>query len=76
MKRQTVGIWKCGTKNCRVIVAGGAWTYYLPQLLLLQSVRIARKGNKKHSFNMCSLQQTSIFYNGIFPKFIEHKTKF
>merc|ERR1712226_1054080 len=27
MKRQAVGIWKCGTKNCRVIVAGGAWTY-------------------------------------------------
>merc|ERR1712190_215454 len=27
MKRNAVGIWKCGTKNCRVVVAGGAWTY-------------------------------------------------
>merc|ERR1719474_2575057 len=22
-----VGIWKCGTKNCRIKVAGGAWNY-------------------------------------------------
>merc|ERR1712226_1717539 len=27
MKRQCVGIWKCGDKNCRVQVAGGAYTY-------------------------------------------------
>ena len=27
MKRQAVGIWCCSTKNCRVKVAGGAWTY-------------------------------------------------
>ena len=24
---QAVGIWKCGDKNCRVQVAGGAYTY-------------------------------------------------
>merc|ERR1712179_268041 len=27
MKRQAVGIWKCGTKNCSITVAGGAWNY-------------------------------------------------
>jgi ribosomal protein L37AE/L43A len=27
MKRKVVGIWKCGTKNCRITVAGGAWNY-------------------------------------------------
>merc|ERR1712044_109115 len=27
MKRSAVGIWKCNVKSCRVIVAGGAWTY-------------------------------------------------
>merc|ERR1711962_1038342 len=27
MKRTAVGIWRCGTKNCNVKVAGGAWTY-------------------------------------------------
>merc|ERR1712024_432325 len=27
MRRQAVGIWKCGTKNCRITVAGGAWSY-------------------------------------------------
>merc|ERR1712077_157387 len=27
MKRKVVGVWQCGTKNCRVTVAGGAWTY-------------------------------------------------
>ena len=24
---QAVGIWQCGTKNCRIRVAGGAWNY-------------------------------------------------
>ena len=27
MKRKVVGIWACGDKNCRVVVAGGAWNY-------------------------------------------------
>merc|ERR1712036_9990 len=27
MKRTAVGIWYCNVKNCRVTVAGGAWTY-------------------------------------------------
>merc|ERR1712038_86429 len=27
MKRKAVGIWKCGTKNCGITVAGGAWNY-------------------------------------------------
>ena len=27
MKRSVVGIWKCHDKNCRVVVAGGAWNY-------------------------------------------------
>ena len=27
MKRKAVGIWQCGTKNCRIRVAGGAWNY-------------------------------------------------
>ena len=27
MKRKVVVIWKCGTKNCRITVAGGAWNY-------------------------------------------------
>merc|ERR1712203_914557 len=27
MKRSAVGIWKCDVKNCRITVAGGAWTY-------------------------------------------------
>ena len=27
MKRHSVGIWYCNTKNCRIKVAGGAWTY-------------------------------------------------
>merc|ERR1711936_74703 len=27
MKRQAVGIWFCHDKNCRIIVAGGAWNY-------------------------------------------------
>ena len=27
MKRKVVGIWKCGTKNCGITVAGGAWNY-------------------------------------------------
>merc|ERR1712112_716652 len=27
MKRSCVGIWNCGDKNCRVKVAGGAYTY-------------------------------------------------
>jgi len=27
MKRQATGIWKCYDKNCRVQVAGGAYTY-------------------------------------------------
>jgi len=27
MKRDCVGIWKCGDKNCRVKVSGGAYTY-------------------------------------------------
>merc|ERR1712235_176354 len=27
MKRKAVGIWKCGTKNCSITVAGGAWNY-------------------------------------------------
>jgi large subunit ribosomal protein L37Ae len=27
MKRKVVAIWKCGTKNCRITVAGGAWNY-------------------------------------------------
>ncbi len=26
MKRDAVGIWHCSTKNCRITVAGGAWT--------------------------------------------------
>merc|ERR1712117_439876 len=28
MKRKVVGIWKCGTKNCSVVMAGGAWTCF------------------------------------------------
>merc|ERR1712102_154469 len=27
MKRKAVGIWRCDVKNCRITVAGGAWTY-------------------------------------------------
>lgn len=27
MRRKAVGIWQCGTKNCRRKVAGGAWNY-------------------------------------------------
>ena len=27
MKRKAVGIWKCGTKNCGITGAGGAWNY-------------------------------------------------
>jgi len=27
MKRIAVGIWFCDDKNCRVVVAGGAWNY-------------------------------------------------
>ena len=27
MKRNAVGIWTCKTKNCRITVAGGAWTF-------------------------------------------------
>ena len=27
MKREAVGIWKCHDKNCRIVVAGGAWSY-------------------------------------------------
>ncbi len=27
MKRKAVGIWYCNVKNCRITVAGGAWTY-------------------------------------------------
>ncbi|XP_059086088.1 large ribosomal subunit protein eL43-like [Tigriopus californicus] len=27
MKRKAVGIWFCNMKNCRVTVAGGAWSY-------------------------------------------------
>ena len=27
MKRHSVGIWYCNTKNCLIKVAGGAWTY-------------------------------------------------
>merc|ERR1712201_18285 len=27
MKRVAVGIWKCDVNNCRITVAGGAWTY-------------------------------------------------
>lgn len=26
MKRKAVGVWACGVKNCRVKMAGGAWT--------------------------------------------------
>jgi large subunit ribosomal protein L37Ae len=26
MRRDAVGIWTCKTKNCRITVAGGAWT--------------------------------------------------
>ena len=24
---QSVGVWFCDDKNCRVVVAGGAWNY-------------------------------------------------
>jgi len=27
MKRKAVGIWFCDDKNCRIMVAGGAWNY-------------------------------------------------
>ena len=27
MKRTAVGIWYCDVSNCRIRVAGGAWTY-------------------------------------------------
>ena len=27
MKRQSVGVWFCDDKNCRITVAGGAWNY-------------------------------------------------
>ena len=27
MKRHSVGIWYCNTKNCHIKVAGGAWAY-------------------------------------------------
>ena len=27
MKRQSVGVWVCDDKNCRITVAGGAWNY-------------------------------------------------
>merc|ERR1712228_632739 len=26
MRRDAVGIWRCTTKNCRIKIAGGAWT--------------------------------------------------
>merc|ERR1711862_444467 len=27
MKHKAVGIWYCDVKTCRIVVAGGAWTY-------------------------------------------------
>ena len=27
MKRQSVGVWFCDDKSCRITVAGGAWNY-------------------------------------------------
>ena len=26
MRRDAVGIWRCTVKNCRIKIAGGAWT--------------------------------------------------
>merc|ERR1712179_161937 len=38
MKRKSVGIWSCGTKNCRITVAGGAWTYTTVNAASVRSV--------------------------------------
>merc|ERR1711936_451765 len=40
MRRKVVGIWACGDKNCRVVVAGGAWNYSTTAAASVRSVQL------------------------------------
>merc|ERR1712024_337308 len=37
MRRQATGIWWCNDKNCRIQVAGGAYTYTTPAAASIRS---------------------------------------